>query len=103
MSLRMFIGMFINFFSKMYIGMSNNITITPSLIVVQIIVFNDLKNQAMKILFLSMKNEIIYYIIDQDEPSACWTMLQHLFKTKNCVRTNFLAKQMTCCAWKKEC
>ncbi len=82
MSLRMFIGMYIRKFTKMYIGMSNNITITPSLIVVQIIVFNDLKNQAMKILLLLMKNDIIYYIIDQNEPSACWTVLHHLFETK---------------------
>jgi hypothetical protein len=51
-----------------------------------------------------MKNDIIYYIIDQDEPSACWTMLQHLFETKNIAfEDNFLAKQMTCCARKKEC
>jgi hypothetical protein len=78
----MFIGMSIKKFTKMYIGTSNNTKITPSLIVVQIIVFNDLKNQAMKILFLLMKNDIIYYIIDQNEPSACWTMLQHLFETK---------------------
>jgi hypothetical protein len=82
MSLRMFIGMYIRKFNKMYFGMSNNVTIIPSLILVHIIVFNDLKNQAMKIMFLSMKNDIIYYIIDQDEPSACWTMLQHLFETK---------------------
>jgi hypothetical protein len=42
----MFIGMSIRKFTKMYIGMSNNITITPSLIVVQIIVFNDLKEPS---------------------------------------------------------
>jgi len=88
----------------MYIGMSNNITITPSLILVHIIVFNDLNNQAMKILLLLMKNDIIYYIIDQNEPSVHWTMLQHLFETKNItLKDNFLAKQMACCAWKKEC
>ncbi len=48
----------------------------------------------MAILFMSMKDDVICYIIDQDDPSWCWTMLQNLFETKNTTRTLFLLNKM---------
>jgi hypothetical protein len=36
----------------------------------EIVAINDKKNQAMAILLLSIKDDIICYIIDQKEPSA---------------------------------
>jgi hypothetical protein len=36
----------------------------------KIVVINDKKNHAMAILLLLVKNDIIYYIVDQEEPSV---------------------------------
>jgi hypothetical protein len=48
----------------------------------------------MAILFMSVKDDVICYIIDQDDPSRCWTMLQNLFETKNTTRTLFLLNKI---------
>jgi hypothetical protein len=44
----------------------------------------------------------ICYIIDQDDPSQCWTMLQNLFETKNTTRILFLLNICIQCAWWKD-
>jgi hypothetical protein len=48
----------------------------------------------MAILFMSMKDDVICYIVDQDDPSRCWTMLQNLFETKSTIRILFLLNKM---------
>jgi hypothetical protein len=44
----------------------------------------------------------ICYIIDQDDPSRCWTMLQNLLETKNTTRILFLLNICIQCAWRKD-
>lgn len=48
----------------------------------------------MAILFMSVKDDVICYIIDQDDPNRCCTMLQNVFETKNTTRTLFLLNKM---------
>ncbi len=50
---------------------------------------DDKKNQAIAIMLMSVKDDVISYIIDKDDPSRCWTTLQNLFETKNITRIFF--------------
>jgi len=54
---------------------------------------DDKKNQALAIMFVSVKDDVICYIIDQDDASRCWTMLQNLFETKNTTKDIIFVKQ----------
>jgi hypothetical protein len=67
----------------------NNVAMTQ----VPLSIGDDQKNQAMAILFMSVKDDIICYIFGQDDPSQCWTMLQNLFENQKHNKDIIFVKQ----------
>jgi hypothetical protein len=52
------------------------------------------KYNALAIIIISMKDHIIPYVVDMEDPRTCWKALQDFFETHNDVHNFYIINKL---------
>ncbi len=52
------------------------------------------KNKVLVILIMFVKDHVLQYQLDVDDPKVCWTLLQQMYEPKNMTRNYFFGSKL---------